>query len=73
MAPTATYQLTRAIPVEDGYDLVVAGGGPAGADAAICAGRLSARVLGRAPQLYVIALRRESPPGIYTLIPRLPL
>ncbi len=40
-----TYQLTRKIPVEEGYDLVVAGGGPAGAAAAICAGRLGARVL----------------------------
>lgn len=40
-----TYTLTRNIPVEDGYDLVVAGGGPAGAAAAICAARLGAKVL----------------------------
>lgn len=41
----ATYRLTREIPVEEGYDVVVAGGGPAGAAAAISAGRLGARVL----------------------------
>ena len=40
-----TFRLTREIPVEEGYDLVVAGGGPAGAAAAICAGRLGAKVL----------------------------
>jgi ribulose 1,5-bisphosphate synthetase/thiazole synthase len=40
-----TYRLTREIPVEEGYDLVVAGGGPAGAAAAICAARLGAKVL----------------------------
>ena len=40
-----TYQLNRTIPVEEGYDLVVAGGGPAGAAAAICAGRMGAKVL----------------------------
>lgn len=40
-----TYKFTREIPVEDGYDVVVAGGGPAGATAAICAGRLGAKVL----------------------------
>ena len=40
-----TYRLTRQIPVEKGYDLVVAGGGPAGAAAAICAARLGAKVL----------------------------
>lgn len=45
-APTAkTYQLTRQIPVETGYDLVVAGGGPAGTAAAICAARRGAKVL----------------------------
>jgi hypothetical protein len=33
------------MPVEDGFDLVVAGGGPAGAAAAICAARLGAKVL----------------------------
>lgn len=42
---TETYRLSRDIPVETGYDLVVAGGGPAGVAAAICAGRLGARVL----------------------------
>jgi len=40
-----TYCLTREIPVEDRFDLVVAGGGPAGAAAAICAARLGAKVL----------------------------
>lgn len=44
-AAGATYRLTRNIPVEEGYDLVVAGGGPGGAAAAICAGRLGAKVL----------------------------
>jgi len=39
------YDLIRKVPVEDGYDVVVAGGGPAGSAAAICAGRLGARVL----------------------------
>lgn len=41
----ATYKLIRDIPIEEGYDLVVAGGGPAGSAAAICAGRLGAKVL----------------------------
>ena len=40
-----TYHLVRDILVEEGYDLVVAGGGPAGSAAAICAARLGARVL----------------------------
>jgi hypothetical protein len=40
-----TYKLVREIPVEEGYDLVVAGGGPAGAAAAISAARLGAKVL----------------------------
>lgn len=35
----------RSIPVEEGYDIIVAGGGPAGCAAAICAGRLGAKVL----------------------------
>ncbi|HUV06720.1 MAG TPA: FAD-dependent oxidoreductase [Spirochaetia bacterium] len=39
------YRLERDIAVEGGYDLVVAGGGPAGVSAAISAGRLGARVL----------------------------
>ena len=39
-----TFRLTREIPVEKGFDLVVAGGGPAGAAAAICAARLGAKV-----------------------------
>jgi hypothetical protein len=44
-APTKTFTLTRQIPVESGYDLVVCGGGPAGTAAAICAARLGAKVL----------------------------
>ncbi|MFA5688041.1 MAG: FAD-dependent oxidoreductase [Kiritimatiellales bacterium] len=40
-----TYLLQRNIPAEAGYDLVVAGGGPAGTAAAVCAGRLGLRVL----------------------------
>ena len=40
-----SYRLVRDIPVEQGYDLIVAGGGPAGSAAAICAARLGARVL----------------------------
>lgn len=43
--PDGEYDLRRTVPAESGYDLVVAGGGPAGAAAAICAGRLGARVL----------------------------
>lgn len=39
------FSYRRSIPVEEGYDLVVAGGGPAGCAAAICAGRLGAKVL----------------------------
>jgi hypothetical protein len=41
----SSYRLVRDIPVDDDYDLVVAGGGPGGAAAAICAGRLGAKVL----------------------------
>jgi flavin-dependent dehydrogenase len=41
----STFVLNRDIPVEDGYDLVVAGGGPAGIAAAVSAARLGARVL----------------------------
>src|SRR5215510_9559347 len=39
-----TYTLTREIPVEE-VDVLVAGGGPAGSAAAVCAGRLGAKVL----------------------------
>ncbi len=39
------YTLKREIPIDDGYDLVVAGGGPSGSTAAICAARLGAKVL----------------------------
>ena len=42
---SATYTLRREIRRETPFDLVVAGGGPAGAAAAIQAGRLGARVL----------------------------
>ncbi|NND05644.1 MAG: FAD-dependent oxidoreductase [Saprospiraceae bacterium] len=41
----STYQFSREIPIDDSYDVVVAGGGPAGSAAAICAGRLGAKVL----------------------------
>ncbi|WP_127583109.1 FAD-dependent oxidoreductase [Paenibacillus koleovorans] len=41
----ALFRLQRDIPVEQGYDLVVAGGGPAGVAAAVCAARLGIRVL----------------------------
>ncbi len=40
-----SYRLTRDVPVERGSDVVVAGGGPAGAAAAICAARLGAKLL----------------------------
>lgn len=39
------FTLTRQIPVDEEFDLVVAGGGPAGAAAAISAGRLGLKVL----------------------------
>jgi hypothetical protein len=40
-----SYTFTRSIPVEDQYDILVAGGGPAGSAAAICAARMGAKVL----------------------------
>ena len=40
-----TFELKRDIKIEDAYDLVVAGGGPAGCAAAIAAGRLGVKVL----------------------------
>lgn len=40
------YQFAQSVPViDETYDLVVAGGGPAGAAAAICAARLGAKVM----------------------------
>ena len=39
------YQFIRKIPVDGKYDLVIAGGGPAGTAAAVSAGRLGAKVL----------------------------
>lgn len=40
-----THTLTRSIPADPVYDLVVAGGGPAGTAAAVCAARLGLKVL----------------------------
>jgi hypothetical protein len=40
-----TFRLTREVPVDDRYDVLVAGGGPAGTAAAICAARRGAKVL----------------------------
>src|SRR5258705_7688919 len=45
LPPMQTYRLTRDIPVEEHFDMLVAGGGPAGSAAAICAARLGAKVL----------------------------
>ena len=42
---SSTYTLTRTVPAEPAYDLVVAGGGPAGTAAAVCAARLGLKVL----------------------------
>lgn len=42
---TQSYNFSRSIPVEDSYDILVAGGGPAGCAAAVCAARLGAKVL----------------------------
>ena len=39
------YRFSQEIPIGDIYDIVVAGGGPAGTAAAICASRLGAKVL----------------------------
>lgn len=44
-APGETYRLTREIAVESGYDLIVAGGGPAGTAAAVGAARWALKVL----------------------------
>ena len=44
-SPNRSYQLNRSIPYDSSYDIVVAGGGPAGCGAAICAARLGAKVL----------------------------
>src|SRR4051794_10227574 len=41
----STYTLQRSVPAEAPYDLLVAGGGPAGTAAAVCAARLGAKVL----------------------------
>lgn len=45
MTVAATHRLVRDIPVDETYDILVAGGGPAGAAAAISAARLGAKVL----------------------------
>jgi hypothetical protein len=42
---TSSYTFTRSVPAEAAYDLVVAGGGPAGTAAAVCAARLGLKVL----------------------------
>jgi len=45
MSHSEQYQFTRTVVAEQPYDLVVAGGGPAGSAAAICAARAGLRVL----------------------------
>ena len=42
---TKTFELRKSIPIVEGYDLVVAGGGPAGVAAAVSAARLGAKVV----------------------------
>lgn len=42
---STTYSFERSIQIEEGYDIVVAGGGPSGSAAAICAARCGAKVL----------------------------
>jgi hypothetical protein len=44
-AAPGTFRLVREIPVQSGYDLLVAGGGPAGVAAAVSAARSGAKVL----------------------------
>ena len=44
-AAPGTFRLVREIPVQSGYDLLVAGGGPAGVAAAVSAARAGAKVL----------------------------
>jgi len=44
-AAPGAFRLVREIPVESGYDLLVAGGGPAGVAAAVSAARSGAKVL----------------------------
>lgn len=44
-AKGSEYKLTRSIPIEDGYDLLIAGGGPSGMAAALSAARLGGKVL----------------------------
>ena len=39
----STYRITRDIPLDESYDILVAGGGPAGTAAAVSAARLGAK------------------------------